>query len=323
MYSIGIDIGGTNIACGIVTEESALAHKLSAPYPGPQTPLASVDVCVALSRALLESAGLSLGQIDAVGLAVPGQIDSATGGVIHAYNLGYHDFPLKALMRARLPEMPIHVENDANAAALAEYYFGAFRGRASGLLITLGTGVGGGMILNDRLFIGGRKSGFEIGHMMLQFDGEACSCGNFGCFEAYCSASALIRDGVRAAQAHPDCMIARQARQDGNKMDAKRIIDCAKAGDAVACDLFANYTARLGAGIVSAIAILDPEVVALGGGVSNAGAFLLDAVNGYLARHVFFANYTGQVVAAQLGNDAGVIGAAMLHTQAVPPDAEA
>ncbi len=172
--------------------------------------------------------------------------------------------------------------------------------------------------MNDRLFIGGRKSGFEIGHMMLQFGGEACSRGNFGCFEAYCPASALVRDGVRAADAHPDCTIARQACRENRKIDAKLIIDCAKAGDAVAGDLFSNYAARLGAGIVSAIAILDPEVVALGGGVGNAGAFLLDTVRDYLARHVFFANHTGRVVTARLGNDA-----AMLHTQAALPDLEA
>lgn len=314
MYAIGIDIGGTNIAAGIVSGTSALTHKCSAPYPGAKEYARSLDVCVELIDQLLAASSLTMADIAAVGIAVPGQIRYETGDVIKAANLGYYDFPLKTLAERLLPGTPIYVENDANAAALAEYYFGAFRGHASGLLITLGTGVGGGMVLADKLFIGGMRNGFEIGHMTLQYGGEPCTCGNLGCFEACCSATALIRDGKRAAAAHPDCLIAQRAREENLKIDAKLILDCAKAGDATAYDLFEHYAALLGAGITSAISILDPEIVALGGGVSNAGAFLLDRVNEFVQGHVFFAGYQGRVVAAQLGNDAGIIGAAMLHT---------
>ena len=322
MLSIGIDIGGTNIAGGIVSGESALTQKLSIPFPGPQAPYASIDVCVEVIQKLLAEAGLTIADIDAIGFAVPGQIDYATGGVVKAANLGYYDFPLKRLIHERLPETSVYVENDANAAALAEYYFGAFRGHASGLLITLGTGVGGGMILDHKLFIGGRKNGFEIGHMMLQFGGEGCTCGNLGCFEAYCSASALIRDGKRAAASVPDCLIANRARDEGKRIDAKLILDCAREGDPTALALFHDYVEHLGAGIQSAVTVLDPEIVALGGGVSNAGAFLIDPVNEYVREHVFFVNYAGRVVAAQLGNDAGIIGAAMLHKQAAASGAQ-
>lgn len=315
MYSIGIDIGGTNLAGGIVSQDTALTHKHSVPFPGRDVPYASIDACVGLIHELLEASNLSIDQIDAIGLAVPGEVDYSCAGVRNAYNLGYHDFPLKDLVQAHFPNTVIHVENDANAAALAEYYFGAFRGHSSGMLITLGTGVGGGMIYDNKLFNGGRKRGFEAGHFTLQYGGEPCTCGNQGCFEAYCSATALIREGTRSLITHPDSMIAHKNLTEGHKLDAKLVIDCAKAGDATAVALFDDYVAHLGAGIASLIALFNPEVIALGGGVSNAGAFLFDAVEAYVSKRVFFADYKPGIVPAQMGNDAGIIGAGMLYRQ--------
>ena len=315
MYSIGIDIGGTNLAGGVVSKDTALLQKYSVPFPGADSPYASIDACVGLIGQLLELTGLAIEQIDAIGLAVPGEVDYQNASVRNAYNLGYHDFPLKSLMQAHFPNMPIFIENDANAAALAEYYFGAFRGYSSGLLITLGTGVGGGMIYNHKLFNGGRKSGFEIGHSLLQYEGEPCTCGNRGCFEAYCSATALIRDGKKTAMARPDSLLATRSQGPDVKFDAKFIIDCAKEGDAAALDLFDAYCARLGGGIASCVNVLDPEIIALGGGVSNAGAFLFDRVRDHVQAGAFFADYQPKLVPAQMGNDAGIIGAAMLHRQ--------
>ena len=314
MVSIGLDIGGTNIACGLIAQDDALVEKRSLPYPGKDAPEASIDVMEALINGLLSDKGLTIGDVCAIGAAVPGSIEYETGHVLDAHNLGYHGFPLSSLLQARFPGTPIWIENDANAAALAEYYCGVFRNHASGLLITLGTGVGGGLILNDRLFVGGRKSGFEFGHAYLQFGGEPCTCGNLGDVESYCSATALIRDGVRAAEANPDCMIAKRHAVDHEKIDAKLIIDCAKAGDEVARKLFDSYVEHLGGAIVSAIAILDPEIVALGGGVSNAGEFLFKPVNAFVKPHAFFRT-CADVVPAKMGNDAGIVGAAMLYKQ--------
>lgn len=312
MYSIGLDIGGTNIAGGVVSQEKALICKKSVPFPGADDPYASIGACVGLIRDLLNQSGLSIDEIEAIGLAVPGSIDYATGAVIDAHNLGYHDFPLTALVQEHFPNTHIAIENDANAAAVAEYHFGAFKGHSSGLLITLGTGVGGGLILDGKLFTGGKRNGFEFGHIILQYGGEPCTCGNLGCIEAYCSATALIRDGLAAAAAHPDSMIAKRMRETGGKLNAKNIIDCAKAGDSVAKTLFDSYTAHLGAAIVSSIVAFDPEVIALGGGVSNAGAILFDAVRAYVRPHAFF-HTIGEIVPAQMGNDAGIVGAGMLH----------
>lgn len=313
MYSVGIDVGGTNIAAGLVSESDALVLKRSLPYPGKDRPAASIDVMTELVTSLLQDKGLTENDVCAIGAAVPGSIQYDTGCVLDAHNLGYHDFPLCELLHGHFPDTPVFIENDANAAALAEYYCGVFRGHSSGLLITLGTGVGGGLIMNDRLFLGGNKNGFEFGHAYLLFGGEPCSCGNLGDVEAYCSATALIRDGVCAAEENPACMIAKR-HAAGEKLDAKLIIDCAKAGDETAAALFSAYAEHLGAAIVSGVAMLDPEVVALGGGVSNAGEFLFKAVNDFVKPHAFF-HTCADVVPAKMGNDAGIVGAAMLYRQ--------
>lgn len=310
MYSIGIDIGGTNIAGAIVAEDVSMVAKGSVPYPGAELPLESVDCIAKLIKQLLQNASIDICEIDSIGLAVPGSIDYEKNEVIHAYNLGYHAFPLVKLLAEHFPATPIHIENDANAAALAEYYAGAFQGHSSGVLITLGTGVGGGAIMNGKLFIGGRKSGFELGHMILEYGGEPCTCGNNGCFEAYCSASALIREGEKAAIAVPQSMIAVESAKKG-KIDAKLIIDCAKAGDNAALAIFNDFIAHLGSAIVSISDTFDPEVIAIGGGVSNAGDFLFEPLREYAIPRSFF-DTMGDIVPARMGNDAGIVGAAMV-----------
>lgn len=314
MYSIGIDVGGTNIAGGIVSDQLELIRKDSSPFPGAHCPEASISVMVDLIHRLLGDTGIEVEAIESIGIAVPGSIDYEGYRVIDAHNLGYHDFPLVDLLKEHFPNTVMHVENDANAAALAEYYCGAFKGASTGLLITIGTGIGGGLILNDKLFLGGKKNGFEFGHACLQFGGEPCTCGNLGCIESYCSATALIREGRKAASAHLECMIAQKCAGDGRAITAKTIIDCAKEGDPVALELFHDYVAHMGAAITTAIALFDPEVIALGGGVANAGEFLLAPIREYVAPRSFFHNFA-KIVNAQMGNDAGIVGAAMLHRQ--------
>lgn len=310
MYKVGVDVGGTNLAAGILAPDRSLIQKLSVPFPGADRPMDSIAAMAALIRRLLETAGISGSDVDNIGLAVPGSIDYTQKRVINAYNLGYHDFPLAELLQVEFPQVRMDIENDANAAALAEYYCGAFRGAHSGALITLGTGVGGGLILDDRLFIGGCKNGFELGHTILVDGGEACTCGNRGCFEAYCSATALIREGRRAAEADPQGMIAVQAAASG-KLDAKLVIDCAKQNDPAARQIFDAYIGHLGSGIASIINTLDPEIVAIGGGVSNAGDFLFVPLRENVRTKVFYDSYA-DIRPAQTGNDAGIIGAAML-----------
>lgn len=311
MYTIGLDIGGTNIAGAIVSDDAQIIVKGSVAYPGAETPNESVGRMTQLIHSLLYHANINITEIESIGLAVPGSIDYEKNLVIHAYNLGYHSFPLVTLLGRNFSNTPIHIENDANAAALAEYYGGAFKGYSSGVLITLGTGVGGGAIIHNKLFIGGRKSGFELGHIIIDHSGASCTCGNQGCFEACCSATALIREGQKIASAVPNCMIAHQAELHDGMIDAKLVIDCARAGDPYAMQIFDRYVAHLGSAVISIANTFDPEVIAIGGGVCNAGEFLFRPLRAYVQPRAFFES-TGEIVPAQMGNDAGIIGAAMI-----------
>ena len=314
MYSIGVDIGGSKIAVGIVSEEMKLVYKKAQPFPHSGNAIDSVNVIISLIRGLLTENNLRIEDASCIGLAVPGSIDYDHGVVVDAHNLDYHNFPLCALVKEAFPTCTVHVENDANAAALAEYYCGAFKGCTSGLLITIGTGIGGGLVLDGKLFIGGKKNGFEFGHGVLVFDGEPCTCGQRGCIESYCSAAALVREGRKAAAAHHESAMFQRAQGDITKINAKLVMDCAREGDPVASDIYQKYTDYLGATACTAIALFDPEIIAFGGGVSNDGEFLLSPIREYAEKYAFFKNHA-KIVTAEMRNDAGIVGAAMLYLQ--------
>ncbi len=311
MISVGVDIGGTNIACCIVNEEGEILEKGTVPFPRDGIPEHSVLAVGEIVSSLLAKCGFNIKDAGWIGIAVPGSIAYESGVIIDAHNLNYHDFPLKERLSELFPQTKLYIENDANAAALAEYHSGAFRGHQSGVLITLGTGVGGGAIVGGRLFTGGMKNGFELGHMVLQHDGISCNCSNVGCAETLCSASALIREGVQAMRVHPESLIAQKAEHDEGRIDAKLLFDCANAGDAIANALIDDYIRALGSLVTSIIALFDPEVIAIGGGVSNAGERLLAPLRAYVAPRAFFRRF-GAIVKAEMGNDAGMFGAAML-----------
>ncbi|NLI53152.1 MAG: ROK family protein [Clostridiales bacterium] len=314
MYSIGIDIGGSKIAAGVVSEEQKLVSKKSLPFPHTGNPLDSIRTIQTLIDGLLSENRLKLEDAACIGLAVPGSIDYDRGVVINAYNLDYHDFPLCKLVGEHFPGVTVYVENDANAAALAEYYCGAFRGYSSGLLITIGTGIGGGLVMDGKLFIGGKKNGFEFGHAVLVFGGEPCTCGQRGCIESYCSAAALVREGRKAASAHHESAMYKRAQGELTRINAKLVMDCAREGDEVASAIYKQYTDYLGATACTAIALFDPEIIAFGGGVSNDGEFLLSPIREYARQYAFFKNHA-KFVTAEMKNDAGIVGAAMLHLQ--------
>ena len=189
---------------------------------------------------------------------------------------------------------------------------GAFRGCKTAVLLTLGTGVGGGVILNGKMFSGGCGRGVELGHMQIVSGGEKCTCGVRGCIEAYCSATALIRDAVRVIEANPACGLSKACGGNTAKVDAKLVIDCAKAGDADAKAVFDAFVDHLAAACVSVVHLLDPEVIAIGGGVSHAGEFLFAPLREKCLEKCFFSS-CGRIVPAELGNDAGMIGAALLQ----------
>ena len=314
MYQIGVDIGGTNIKVGLVNETMELVQTCSVRFPhdGARSVVKTIEEAVDF---LLRQQAIARKDVESVGIVVPGSIDQKGERVIDAYNLGFHDVPLKALAQEAFGEIPVYLANDANGAALAELYAGAFRGCKTAVLFTLGTGLGGGIILGGHMFNGGMNHGVELGHAYLVDGGEPCTCGNLGCMEAYCAASALTRDGRRAMQAHPESMLAEQTGGDPGKITPKLVTDCAKAGDAAAKAVFDTYIEHLSSACASVYNILDPEVLAIGGGLSAAGPFLFDPLQEKVSKKCFYAT-RGKLVPAVLGNEAGMVGAALLARDA-------
>ena len=309
MLQLGIDIGGTNIKCGIV-DDITMDIVCSGSVPFPHTDCKGCcEVAASAARAMLAENKIDMAQIESVGVAVPGSIDDSGSIVIAAYNLGFHNAPLKEEMEKVFPGKPVFIANDANTAALAELYAGAFRGKKTAVLITIGTGTGGGLILGGKMFNGGQNQGVELGHMTLKYGGEMCSCGNAGCVESYCTASWLAKRGAEVFANSPGL----QMLSDGKieNVSAKIVVDAARNGDSAAAGVFEEFLDYLAAAISSIATLLDPEVIAIGGGVSEAGDILYKPLRRKVKERVFFSTEYS-IVPAQLGNSAGIVGAAML-----------
>ncbi len=314
MYHIGVDIGGTNIKIGLIDDDLQIVGRSSIRFEkvgGKQVAGMLADAI----RDVLREAGVPESELQSIGIVIPGSIDPEGTRIIDAYNLGFHDVPFVSYVSEYFPNIPIRMANDANGAALAELYKGALKGAKTAILITLGTGVGGGIILNGKMFNGGKNQGTEPGHVALGAGGEPCTCGNRDCIEVYCSASALARQGARAMQANPKSMLFEKSGGDGSKVDAKLVTDCAKAGDETAMEVFDTFVDHLATACASFFNLLDFEIIAIGGGLCGAGDFLFKPLREKTLPKCFYAT-PGEIVPAMLGNDAGMIGAALLHKDA-------
>ncbi len=317
MLYIGIDVGGTSIKAGVVDESGHILHKDSCASQLERGATAMIDDMAALSLRVLAESGHTLDEVASVGIGIPGMLDPRTGRVPFCTNLKWHDVPLMEMMRARI-DKPIFANNDATVAGLAEHVAGVCRGAKNSVVVTLGTGVGGGVVLDDKVFMGPHGIATEVGHMITVAGGEMCTCGNRGCWERYASATAIIREGRKLAAAQPEGALNRAVNGDLSRIEARTVIDLAKAGDPACTELFDRYVYHLTVGLVNLINLYDPEIIALGGGVSRAGDFLLDKVNALLPEMIFFKSMPhARVALAELGNDAGIIGAAMLGRQEV------
>ena len=309
---IGIDLGGTNIAAGVVSEDGALLCQATLP-PGADRPAPEIvaDMAAAAEQCLALS-GLAKSQISAVGVGVPGAVDAHTGMVLFTSNLDWRQLPLAAQLREKLG-LPVCLGNDADCAALGETLAGGGMAFESALMITLGTGVGGGLVCRRKLFSGCSGAGIEPGHMTLVAGGLPCGCGSRGCFERYASATALVRQTRAAMAAHPDSALW-AAAGSLEQVTAKTPFDAAKTGDPVAEAVLDQYEEYLAAGIGSIVNLYRPHGVILGGGVSNQGEALLSPVREKLKQYCYASQYIAppQLVRAKLGNDAGIIGAALL-----------
>ena len=312
MLYIGVDLGGTGIKVGVVDENGAILAKGSTPTMKERPYQEIIRDIAALCEKVAKQAKVGMDEIAAIGVGVPGICDPKTGVIPFCTNLGWHDVPFVGEMHKYLPHKVI-VDNDATVAGYAESIAGVSRGTQSSVFITLGTGVGGGIVIGGRPYSGAHGIGSEIGHMILQMDGEPCTCGNKGCFERYASATAIIREAKRAVEKQPESAILARCGGNPEKINAKIVIDCAKEGDEMAKQVFDGYVKGLAHGIISIINVLDPEVIVLGGGVSMAGEYLLDAVRAAIEPLIFFKTMPhAHIELARLGADAGIIGAALL-----------
>ena len=312
MAYIGIDLGGTNIAVGVVDEKGNILSQTSTPTL-PERPFTElVKDMASCIMTVMNQAGINQDDIVSIGIGIPGVADQKEGRVIFCTNLGWHDIPLRDELQKYINK-PVYIDNDATVAGLAESYAGVSAGCQSSVFITLGTGVGAGITINGKPWSGAHGVGSELGHMTLVVDGVPCTCGNDGCVERYCSATAIIRMARQACLGYPESLIMQLAGNDPDKIDASIVIDAAKAGDRTALQVFNRFTKYLAVTVNNITAFLDPEMIVLGGGVSKAGDFLLDSVKDQLPRYLMYKNLPSpKLELAKLGNEAGIIGAAML-----------
>ena len=312
-YYIGIDLGGTNIVAGVVDENYQILTKASVKtnLPRPEQEIAADMAAVA--RQAAEEAGLSLDQIEWVGVGTPGIANSATGIIEYSNNLGFCNTPMVQYLEEALGR-PAFIENDANAAAYGEYVAGAAKGAKHAVCITLGTGVGGGIIIDGKIYCGSNFGGAEIGHTVIDVNGPMCSCGRKGCFEVFSSATGLIRMTKESMAKNPDSSMHKLVAERSGKVSARIAFDAMRMGDAAAKAVVDDYIKYLAAGITNTINTFQPDILCIGGGVCNEGDALLLPVKELVAKEVYTRNskQNTQIVIAKLGNDAGIIGAAFL-----------
>ncbi len=315
MVYLGVDLGGTGIKVGLVTEKGEILAKGSTPTKRERPYQEIIEDIANLCKRVVKDAKADMADVGSIGVGVPGICDPKTGVIPFCTNLGWHEVPFVAEMQKHIMK-PVIVDNDATVAGFAESIAGVSAGSSSSVFLTLGTGVGGAIILNGKPFSGAHGVGSEIGHLIIRMDGDPCNCGNYGCFERYASATAIIRMAKEVLADYPDSRILARVGGDESRINAKTVIDCAKEGDEAALKAFNQYVKGLATGIVSVIHMIDPEVIALGGGVSMAGDFLLDAVRAEIPKMVMYKTMPfARIELAQLGADAGIIGAALLGKQ--------
>jgi len=312
MVYIGIDLGGTGIAVGIVDESGKILQKGSAPTLAMRPYQEIVRDMAKVSLDTLKQAGLTLEDVHSIGIGIPGIANTDTGVVVFCTNLSWHDVPLREEFQKYI-DKPILIDNDATVAGYAESVAGISAGCQSSVFLTLGTGVGGGIVINGKPWSGFHNVGSEIGHITLEIDGEPCTCGNKGCLERYCSATAIIRMARQALLVHPESLMMTMCQNNLDHVNGKLVFDAAREGDETALKVFRRYVKYMAQAINTIVAFFDPEVIVLGGGISKAGNFLLDAVKAEVPQYLLFKTMPyARIEIASLGADAGIIGAAML-----------
>ena len=314
MYTIGIDLGGTNIAAGLVDENYKIIRKISRPTAADRSADDITKDMAVVCQALCDEEGIGVDQIASVGIATPGSADTDNGIVIYANNLPFRNYPIAAKLKENFPVKKVAIANDANAAAYGEAVAGAGAGKKNFVMLTLGTGVGGGIIIDGKLYTGFNFAAGELGHIVIVHDGVQCSCGRKGCWEAYSSATALIRMTKEKMNECKESAMWDYVGGDIEKVNGRTAFDCMRNGDAAAKAVVDTYMAYLATGTANIINIFQPQIMCFGGGVANEKENLLAPLRQLISGEVYSrsADTTTQLKSAILGNDAGIIGAALL-----------
>ncbi len=315
MYNIGIDLGGTNIKVGLVDEKYNIVEKATAKT---NLPRPAEEICATMVELIwkcLNAAKVTIGEVNSIGIGTPGVANRNSGTVLYSCNLDFRNTDLRKLLKQRL-DKPIYVENDANAAAFGEVLAGAGKGYSDVVVVTLGTGVGGGIIIGGKIYTGFNFCGAELGHTVIEFNGRQCGCGRKGCFEAYSSATALINITKEAMEADKDSKMWEIAGGSLDNVDGKTAFDGMRAGDDAAKGVIKMYIDYLGCGLTNIVNTFQPEVLLIGGGICKEGENLTKPLYEIIKRDSYCIdeNQSTKLDICKLGNDAGIIGAAFLYT---------
>lgn len=304
---IGIDVGGTNLVAAKVNDSGEILEKISIPV---NRSASAEQLCADLVGIARQAAKDD--EIEAVGIGFPGLVDNDSGIVLQTPNMPFSNTPFRKLFQKQW-NVPIYMGNDANCAAIGEYWAGAAKGRETAMMITLGTGIGGGLVINGKLYAGFSGGGMEVGHMVIDPNGPTCGCGRKGCFEQFASATALIREAKTQMLQNKDSCLWAACNDKSESLQGVHVFRAAGEGDSTAQKVLNTYIDYLAMGLVNLINILQPEVICLGGGISNAQDDLfLIPLREQVMKYVFDKNATLCLKRATLGNDAGLVGAAML-----------
>lgn len=311
MLYIGIDVGGSSIKAGLVNEDGTLLYKTSKPISDSKDANSLVQIMVDLCNDILKATETDISDIIWIGCGIPGPCDKENGVIISTTNLGFENFNLSKELNKYF-DTQIFIGNDASCAALGECISGATKNAKSSITLTLGTGIGAGIIFDNLIYSGFNHIAGELGHMVIKMDGKKCNCGRCGCFEAYASASALV-EMTKELALSGNKKILELCDNDIEKIDGRTIFEAVRQGDSDAKAKLDEYIEYLGTGVVNIINTFQPEMLVIGGGLSNEGDDLLNPLRDYVSKNEFCSkvNQT-KIVGAKLGNDAGIIGAAML-----------
>lgn len=317
-YYIGVDLGGTNIAVGLVDEKYNIIAKKSVPTNCPRSEELIADDIAKTIFDLFGTCKIELSEVMWAGIGTPGSVDSESGIVECAHNLGFYNTPLKNLLEDRL-QLKCYVENDANAAAYGEFLAGAAKNTNNAVCVTIGTGIGGGVIIDNKIYSGSNFYGAELGHTVIEINGKQCNCGRKGCMERYCSATALIEQTKIAMNDNPSSLMWQEVNGNIDMVSGKTAFDAMRKNDKAALDVVTKFVEYLACGCTNFINIFQPDVLIIGGGISKERDALLNPLREIISRDSFDRNpkKATQVLAAELGNDAGIIGAAFLGLAAL------